>query len=194
MATNTPALNFVELKDYLERHLDNELQWLLRAASEWHVQHQLQLHVSGYSVQVYALDSAFLHARALFEFFTKSTRSNFYGCDSYHIALLSSLAYSSGWESILHSFIMHTQYRSNPRKLRSFDGTTTKDLNEMPIDFAREVIRLWREFVNGLAACSDVNIQGLAPIADSILNQAIANTNNVFSNPMVKGAVVPITW
>jgi hypothetical protein len=68
MGKNTPRLNDERKKDYIEQHLFNELRWLLAAATEWSIQNQLNLGMVGYDVQVYAMDSAFLHARALFEF------------------------------------------------------------------------------------------------------------------------------
>lgn len=62
-----------QLEHYLEEHLTKELAWLLRAATEWHAQHCMNLGIDGYSMQVYALDSTVLHARTLFEFFTQNT-------------------------------------------------------------------------------------------------------------------------
>lgn len=56
-----------QLEHYLEEHLTKELAWLLRAATEWHAQHCMNLGIDGYSMQVYALDSTVLHARTLFE-------------------------------------------------------------------------------------------------------------------------------
>jgi len=83
---------------YLRDHLANELHWLLRAANEWTVQHDLNLGIDGYHVQVYAMDSAFLHARTLFEFFTQPTGRNYYGVDQFGITPpLDSPLYQSGW-------------------------------------------------------------------------------------------------
>lgn len=45
-----------QLEHYLEEHLTKELAWLLRAATEWHAQHCMNLGIDGYSMQVYALD------------------------------------------------------------------------------------------------------------------------------------------
>lgn len=191
---HTPPMTNPELGVYLENHLNNELQWLLRAASEWHVQDKLQLKIVGYSVQVYAMDSAFLHARTLFEFFTQRTSPNYYGCDAFHINIIPSPIYTTNWKDILHSYLMHAQNRSNPRQLASLSGGTSKDLNKMPVDFAKEIIRLWQEFIKLLKASSDTDIQDLAIIATDKLDEAKANTLPVFNNPMVKRLISSISW
>jgi hypothetical protein len=133
--------------DYIGKHLFNELRWLLAAATEWYVQHTLKLGMDGYHVQVYAMDSACLHSRALFEFFTKPTGLNYYGCDQFLSkgSPLVSSANTKGWEIPLHGFLMHAQDRSSPVKLRTLTGRR-KDLNRMPVDFAKEILRLWEEF------------------------------------------------
>jgi hypothetical protein len=59
-----PRLDQKQKEEYIKLHLRNELCWLLRAATEWHVQDQLNLGIDGYNIQVYAMDSAFLHARS----------------------------------------------------------------------------------------------------------------------------------
>ena len=77
-------LNFTEKENYIDRHLFNELRWLLNAATEWSIQGQLNLQICGYDIQVYAMDSAFIHARALFEFFVKKKPSkNHYSCSDF---------------------------------------------------------------------------------------------------------------
>jgi hypothetical protein len=74
-------LNHNQKEEYIRLHLFNELRWLLNAATEWSIQKQLNLGICGYDIQVYAMDSAFLHARALFEFFVKTKNSkNHYSC------------------------------------------------------------------------------------------------------------------
>lgn len=204
--THTPLMTHTELRTYLETHLSSEIHWLLRAATEWHAQTVLNLAVGGYHVQVYSMDSTFLHARALFEFFTKDTSRNYYGYSEYKIPpnkLVSSLYTSNltsnpiniGWDGPLHSFIMHTQDRSTPSKLKSYDGLSMKDLNEMPVDFAKEVVRLWRDFVKELSLSGDASIQPLSTIADVILDDAIKTTANVLNNQFTKKQSIPnIDW
>ncbi|MSU92188.1 hypothetical protein GE300_21910, partial [Rhodobacteraceae bacterium 2CG4] len=54
MVQRTPAMTSVaQLEHYLEEHLTKELAWLLRAATEWHAQHCMNLGIDGYSMQVY---------------------------------------------------------------------------------------------------------------------------------------------
>ncbi|HKX73151.1 MAG TPA: hypothetical protein VJM32_04025 [Candidatus Saccharimonadales bacterium] len=198
MGRNTPQMNNVQLKDYLESHLNGELQWLLRAATEWHAQKQLNLRVGGYHAQVYAMDSAFLHARTLFEFFTKNTSDNYYAVDAYGLAPIQSPLYTNNWVGVLHGYLMHAQDRSSPRQLTSFDGSTSRDLNQMPTDFAREVVRLWTEFCKELASSSDSNISALEPIARRILQEATNNAAAVLNRKSVHelgmSAVTAIVW
>lgn len=149
MRKHTPALNPAEKEDYIRQHLSNELRWLLCAATEWFVQQRLALGEVGYDVQVYAMDSAFLHARSLFEFFTQCTKPNHYGANSFLSRPLTSNLYGD-WCGPLHAFLMHAQDRSRPRKLKVAGGAT-KDLNQMPVEFANEILRLWKEFENELA-------------------------------------------
>ena len=189
------------LRLYLENHLQNELVWCLRAATEWHVQHELQRRIDGNHIQVYAMDSTFLHARTLFEFFTKNAQvaknpdGNYYTCDIFGVAPLSSSLYTGDWQDILHRYIMHAQNRSRPRKLKSYDNqATTKDLKDMPVDFAREVVRLWREFCQCLHSQPDRVSQQLATKADGILQFAITTTKPVLDKEGPHANITPITW
>jgi hypothetical protein len=52
-------------------------------------------------VQVYAMDSAFLHARTLFEFFTRKTQDYFYGHDEYGVTTkIKSSLYEKHWSGL----------------------------------------------------------------------------------------------
>lgn len=176
-------------------HLENELKWLLRAATEWHVQQQIQLGEDGYHMQVYAMDSTFLHARTLFEFFTQPTTQNYYGCNAFGLSTIPSSIYRDDWKAILHAYMMHAQDRSQPRQLKSFDGQTEKDLNRMPVDFAREVVRLWREFAVRLGSHNNADIKALRQAAEDILNGAIDEAEQVVASSFVKQyGVKPLAW
>jgi hypothetical protein len=148
---NTPCLDQKAKEEYITDHLFNELRWLLHAATEWWIQDRLELNIVGYNVQVYAMDSAFLHARALFEFFVKDKNGNHYGCDVFLPLgnVLESDKYQK-WTRPLHRHLMHIQTRSQPEQLESLSGEM-KDLNKMPVDFASEILRLWKEFEKRLA-------------------------------------------
>ncbi|MGB6623329.1 MAG: hypothetical protein WBE43_00955, partial [Candidatus Acidiferrales bacterium] len=153
MGKNTPHLIQADKKDYLEKHLFVELQWVLYAATEWSIQNRLQLQKDGYMVQNYAMDSAFLHARTLFEFFVKQTNDNHYGVEEFLPAKLTSKSYDD-WEGPLHSFLMHAQDRSKPGPLTTSSGQQ-KNLIQMPVEFANEILRLWQELEKQLGASSN---------------------------------------
>lgn len=191
MGRHTPAMSATELANYLERHLGKELHWLLRAASEWHAQKHMQLKVNGYQVQTYAMDSTFLHARTLFEFFTEPTRNNYYGCDVFKVTANKRTPYQREWKPILHAFMMHAQDRSAPQKLSSYDGTQTKDLQDMPVDFAREIVRLWAEFTKALSGHN----QKLGQRASEILLEAQDQAKPVLDNVFTRDRrIPPLTW
>ncbi len=162
MGKNTPHLDHKGKEEYITLHLFNELRWLLGAATEWSIQDQLKLGKVGYDVQVYAMDSAFLHARVLFEFFLKATDDNHYGCTEFLDPgpVLKSDSYTKDWKRPLHLFLMHAQDRSRPVPLKS--SGEEKDLNQMPVDFARETLKLWEEFEGRLGDRGDQKLQELA--------------------------------
>lgn len=195
MGNHTPKIN--NLENYLKSHLGNELHWTLRAATEWHIQNTLKLNISGYHVQVYAMDATFVHARSLFEFFSQETTPNHYGYNMFNISQPSLVRYTDDWKNPLHAHMMHAQDRSRPQQLTSFDGYLKKDLNQMPVDFAKEIVRLWREFIILLSQNND----DLAYIAQNILDDAIDGAAKVFSRElkyhyMLKKlpTVSPIIW
>jgi hypothetical protein len=178
-------MNRYQLEHYLRAHLRTEIRYLLSAATEWHAQKILELKEPGYEVQVYAMDSAFVHARSLFEFFTEKTTDFHYSCDEvernllqgipfvgcgfqfgncpgrqrtrswercrvrvsyvYGLKVLNRDAYTKHWKPVLHSHLMHAQHRTAGQQLPSFqDELGTKRLKRHAVDFAREVVRLWR--------------------------------------------------
>lgn len=181
----TPALARAGAKEnYLTEHLSKDLDWLLRAATEWRVQVELNLGISGYQVQNYAVDSACLHARTLFEFFCLPNRSegdNHYGCNQYIGRVLESRLYTENWSDPLHAYLMHAQDRSTPRRLISFgDPTIERDnLNKMPVDFALEILRLWQKFEHELGNSSDPEIKKLQAIARDKRKEAIDHARPV---------------
>lgn len=189
MGKHTPNMNPAELAVYLEKHLAGELHWLLRAASEWHAQKCMTLEITGYEIQVHAMHATFLHARTLFEFLTKPTRDNYYGCTAFSVPVLQSALYPGDWEAPLHAFVMHAQDRSAPQQLTAFDGVTLKDLNEMPVDFAQEIIQLWNDFVNSLKKHRTPAIRQLGVKAEDILNDAIKGAKYVAVNTVTKDLI-----
>jgi hypothetical protein len=74
------------------------------------------------------------------------------GLNLFNLTPITSARYPGDSQTPLHTHLMHTQDRSATQQLTSFDGTTMKDLNRMPVDFAREIVQLWRVFVQHLQA------------------------------------------
>jgi hypothetical protein len=71
------------LSEAIEKDLYNELRWLLSAATEWDALDRLigeppkvpKIKEPCPHLKVYAMDSAFLHARSLYEFFTSTEKA-----------------------------------------------------------------------------------------------------------------------
>jgi|SRR5882672_3334977 len=184
MGKNTPPLDHTQKEKYIELHLFNELLWLLGAATEWSIQDQLKLEIVGYNVQVYAMDSALLHARALFEFFVQSTNDNHYGCDQFLGTVLKSDSYSGNWKGPLHMSLMHAQDRSSPRPLKS--AGVEKDLNQMPVDFAREILNLWVEFEGTLDKSDEPRDLRLKELAREKRKEAIERAECVVNSTVAQ--------
>jgi len=128
------------------------------------------------------MDSAFLHARALFEFFVQRTTNNHHGCNEF-LGLGAVLTYSNydNWRRPLHSFLMHAQDRSNPVPLMSRSGVT-EDLNQMPVDFAHEILELWKEFERMLAKSSVPQVQELMKLARAKRQEAVKGAESVIDS------------
>jgi hypothetical protein len=185
MTANTPPLdNQAKKTEYIEDHLFNELRWMLAAATEWSIQEQLGLGIDGYHGQVYAMDSAFLHARTLFEFFLNKTGKNYYGYDQFLKTGLKSDKYGK-WAMPLHRHVMHAQTRSQPEQLESLSGEM-KDLNKMPVDFACEVLRLWKEFEEGLGTNRIAKDRELQKLARDKRKEAIDGARCVVNSTVTK--------
>lgn len=187
MGRHTPALNRHSKEGYIAAHLFNELHWLLHAATEWSIQDQLQLRITGYNVQNYAMDSACLHARSLFEFFLGTTKDNYYGCNEFLGTPLKSAAYTdsaNGWKGPLHSHLIHAQDRSKSGKLPTGDGP--KDLNQMPVYFAKEILRLWKQFEQELGKSSAAEDHKLQKLAREKRAEAIKNAEYVVGSEVAQ--------
>lgn len=164
---------------YIRSHLCNELHCLLWAATEWSVQDKLKRDIDGYHMDVYAMDSTFLHARALFEFFVKKQTGNHYSAEQF-VGTVQPSDYYENWAYPLHSHLMHAQDRSRPRKLKSQDGE--KDLNKMPVYFANEVLRLWKDFEEALCKSCDEQKRSLGDVARKVRQDAISSAERVVNS------------
>lgn len=125
---------------FIEQELYHELRCLLGSATVWQV---FKNQGAGYDVVV-AEDSAFMHARTLFEFFTSDGKNK----NNIRIAELGARKYRSNvyskWKSALNRHVMHLNYkRLEPSNLKN--GIHLKDQVEV---FAHEILKLWKQFEN----------------------------------------------
>jgi hypothetical protein len=180
MGKNTLRLDHKQKQEYIALHLFNELRWLLGAATEWSIQDQLDLQKVGYDVQVYAMDSALLHARALFEFFVQLPTKNHYSSSQFLGTVLNSSSYVNDWKGPLHARLMHAQDRSLPAPLKS--SGLEKDLNQMPVDFAHEILKLWEQFEERLGKNGNEADQKLQELAREKRKEAIEKAECVVNS------------
>jgi hypothetical protein len=119
------------------------------------------------------LDSAALHARSLFEFLSMVATPNHYGANNFlgGTKIVESRVYLDDWKGPLHAYLMHLQPRpGRRRKLRTRASARKKlPLNRMPVEFAEEIIDLWKRFVKKLRN----NHDSLAVVAEKQLARAI---------------------
>jgi hypothetical protein len=80
---------------------------------------------------------------------------------------------------------MHAQIRSQPQQLESLSGDM-KDLNKMPVDFACEVLRLWKEFEEGLGTSGIAKDQELQKLARDKRKEAIDGARCVVNSTAAK--------
>ncbi len=165
-ACNTAGANF-NAEDWLgldpAGHLFDSLAYLLRAAQEWQVQEQLDLAIDGYLTSVYAMDSVFIRARLLFEFFIgKGTNYCHASCLFGLSGQLSGPPNFRQWKNDLHIGAIHLQDRAVGGQLIEHGGTATKDLNQMPVDLARGVLDVWHDFEAQLTSNNQIAIRDKA--------------------------------
>jgi hypothetical protein len=138
-----------EKKEFLQKDLYNELRWLFLGAITWQAAKVGNERCPNQSVL--GLDTVLLHARALYDFYFNKTRD---GARSCHFA--------SGWcaQSLLYSKYMANgcpankrafhlvYYRSNHAGGQGHEGPD--HLNQQVLEFAKDLKRLSREFVNAV--------------------------------------------
>lgn len=156
-------MTFTEKQKFINYELHHELRCLLGAATVWQAFKDAG---AGFDVVV-AQDSAFVHARCLFNFFT-STKS---GTDI-SIVEFGPEAYESPiyekWKEPLNRHVLHiSKGRANPQNLKN--GT---HLNEQVLDFATEILHLWEKFE------TDPSASGYAANLSEARQQAIQHAAN----------------
>jgi hypothetical protein len=173
-------------------HLFDGLTYLLRAAQEWQVQKDINRQLDGYSVEVFAMDSVFLRTRTLFEFFTGEGRNYCHAQCLFDLdkqleypayAVRGERSNPNRWSYILHVGSMHFQNRGGVLLLTGYDGASPRHLNEMPVDFARAILDVWRAFEAALqvkghpdllamaVACRKQAAADAATVVDSVKNR-----------------------
>ncbi len=188
----TPPMDSAMRRNYLDNDLKNEIRYLLAAATEWHTQAKLHLGIGGYEVQVYAMDSTFLHARALFEFFTRKTTAFFYGYNEFGLeSKIKSSLYENHWSDPLHARLMHLQSRSRSADVKRFDpdDSQKEHIKNMPVDFAKEVVRMWHVFAGALQALEGDQSRALGQRAHEILREALDAAEAVRTNAVTESQV-----
>lgn len=138
-------MSLEERKKFIAEDLAHELYCLLSSATIWEVYRAKR---AGYEV-VIAMDSAFIHARCLYFFFTKLTTKNDisiteFGPNPYKSELFTT------WIGPLNMHVLHiNQGRSTPTNIQN-----GQQLNEQVVMFAREILMLWDKLIVDSAACS----------------------------------------
>lgn len=124
-----------EKANFIQEALHHELRCLLGAATVWQAFCEAN---AGFDVIV-AMDSAFVHARCLFTFFTEDK-----GGDDVSVTEFGPTApYASSmydeWREPLHRHVLHVaKGRTTPSNLKA-----AGHLNQQVMPFAQEILRLW---------------------------------------------------
>jgi hypothetical protein len=133
------------LRTAIEEDLFNELRWLLCAATEWDAYDKLmdepsqlaRIQEPCYHLKVYTMDSALLHARSLYEFFTatKQTKKRRTWWDYSRTAGQTSAKYDD-FRKPLHGRVMHLNK----------DRSGYKEIKKEVVNLAIDILKLWNKF------------------------------------------------
>ena len=170
--------NFMDnvLSEAIENDLFNELRWLLCAATEWDAHDRLigeppqipQIQEPCSHLKVYTMDSSFLHARSLYEFFTATERTvlrnkknglrrlTWYDYSRNPTVRQTSTKYDQ-FRQPLHGRLMHLDQN------RSGYNEVKKEV----VNFAADILDLW----NGFSTHPDLSLY--ASLLDKFRDQAI---------------------
>jgi hypothetical protein len=133
------------LKRYLEEDLYNELRWLVCAATEWDAQDKLigeppqvpKIEEPCFHFKVYTMDSALLHARSLYEFFTATRCRN--GRLTWRDFSSQASQKSGKYDKFikpLHGRVMHIDR----------DRAGYEEIKKEVVNFAIDILDLWDSF------------------------------------------------
>jgi hypothetical protein len=132
-----------DLRKYISIHLAYELKFLLVAAATWTAREHHGENRPDH-LAVMAMDSAFVHARVLYEFLTREPRSGWETKRTPHDAVASDLW--AEYSAPMHDKVLHP----SPKRPYRPTGTTADDLHGQVLNLSRDVLRLWK----GVAAQS----------------------------------------
>jgi len=124
-------------RDFITQDLYYELRCLIGATTLWEA---FKAQRKGFDVVV-AMDSAFVHIRCLYKFFTQQQSSHDISITEFGTGAYQSTLFSN-WEEALNRHVLHiSKGRASPTNT---DGTT--HLNEHVKDFANDIYKLWLKF------------------------------------------------
>lgn len=105
----------------------------------------------------------------------------------YKVPLIGSILYQFHWRRPIHSHMMHAQDRRPVTQLPTYDDhAQTKPLNEMPVDFAKEIVRLWRVFVKDLNNHTNLQFRPIGATAQTALASEINAAKRVRTNDVTQ--------
>ncbi len=88
---------------------------------------------------------------------------------------------------------MHAQDRSKSPDVKSFDpAESKKHIKNMPVDFAMELVRMWRKFACALQTLADEDMQRLGHRAVEILDEAVVAAETVRTNKSTQKQVAQL--
>lgn len=152
-----------DLQRFIEQDLFNELRWMLVAASEWNASVATDFRPVDH-FQVIAMDSTFLHARALYEFFidgqnpTWNPRPDTANAKrDFNVSIVPTATYRQYIDGINKRLFHLDINRPTPEK--GGNPIPGKDVNDKVVVVAQDVLDAWDKFAS------------LAPAYKSIMDQ-----------------------
>lgn len=154
-------MNEIEKENYIKKHLQHELRFLLSAVETWRLFKKLEL---GFSVNI-ARDSVCVHFRGLLKFFISSKDKNDKSVTEFGIPVAYKSEYSP-WIGKIDEAILHI----SPKRAAPKDKPKG-DLNDQMDFFKIEILRLWAQFTHDSSYSSVLNdalIQANKEVGDDI--------------------------
>lgn len=133
------SLTEQQKRKFISEDLYYELRCLLGATVLWKA---FKAQRKGFDVVV-AMDSAFVHTRCLYKFFTQSQSSHDISIVEFGTAAYPSTLFST-WEEALNRHVLHI----SKGRVAPTNRDSTTHLNEHVEDFANDIYQLWIKFEN----------------------------------------------